>query len=67
MNAGENGAVYHNGIQPARHGITGFIKYQTLSFDGQWLEGKVSMDPDSAAQVGFKVDATFKVKVPPKQ
>src|SRR4029077_12740320 len=28
LNPGENGAVYHNGIQPARHGLVGFFSYQ---------------------------------------
>ena len=66
LDNGENGAMYHNGIAPARHGNNGFIHYQTLKFDGMSLEGKVWMDPESATLAGWKVDATFKVKVPPK-
>ncbi len=65
LDMGENGAVYHNGIQPARFGVTGFFHYQMLKFDGRSLEGKVWMDPDEVAPAGFKVDATFKVSIPP--
>jgi hypothetical protein len=62
----ENGAVYHNGIASARHGVNGFFHYQMLKFDGTTLEGKMWMDPDSVTLAGWKADATFKVKVPPK-
>jgi hypothetical protein len=48
LDMAENGAAYHNGVAPARHGINGFFHYQILKFDGTTLEGKVSMDPESA-------------------
>jgi hypothetical protein len=67
LDSGEEGAVYHNGIAPARHGLNGFLHFQSLKFDGQALEGKVSMDQNTAQSAGFKIDATFKVKIPPKQ
>jgi len=62
----ENGAAYHSGIAPARHGINGFFRYQTIEFDGTSLKAEVWMDPDSVALTGWKLDATFKVNVPPK-
>jgi hypothetical protein len=67
LNGGEEGAVYHNGIAPARHGLNGFLHFQSLKFDGQALEGKVWMEQDTAQSAGFKVDAAFKVKIPPKK
>lgn len=62
----ENGAAYHNGIAPARQGNNGFFHYEMLKFDGTSLEGKVWMDPGSVARAEWKVDALFKVSVPPK-
>ena len=62
----ENGAAYHNGIAPARHGLNGFFHYQTMKLDGTLLEGRVWMDADAVTSAGWKVDATFKVNVPPK-
>jgi hypothetical protein len=62
----ENGAAYHNGIAPARHGNNGFFHYEMLRFDGTLLEGKLWMDSDSVARAEWKVDALFKVSVPPK-
>jgi len=61
----ENGAVYHNGIAPARHGINGFFHYEVLKLDATSLEGNVWMDPDSVAGAEWRVDAKFKVNVPP--
>ena len=67
LSPGENGAIYHNGVAPARHGIVGFFTYELVHLDGQTLEGRIRMDPDSAAQSPFRIDATFKVKLPAKQ
>ena len=66
LDMAESGAAYHSGIAPARHGINGFFHYEMLKLDGTSLEGKVWMDAESAARAGWKVDATFKVRVPPK-
>jgi hypothetical protein len=66
LDMAENGAAYHNGIAPARHGFNGFFYYQMLRLDGASLEGKVWMDPESATRAGWRLDATFRVKVPPK-
>ncbi len=62
----ENGAIYHNGVQPARFGHNGFVVYRQTAFDGQWLEGQVRMDADNARLAGFAVEGTFRVRVPPK-
>jgi hypothetical protein len=67
LDSGEEAAVYHNAIAPARHGLNGFLHFQSLKFDGQALEGKVWMDQDTAQSAGFKIDAAFKVKTPAKQ
>jgi len=37
-----------------------------LKLDATSLEGKVWMDPDSVARAEWRVDAKFKVSVPPK-
>jgi hypothetical protein len=66
LDMAENGAAYHSGIAPARHGNNGFIHYQMLRLNGTSLEGKVWMDPESATRAGWRVDATFRVKVPQK-
>jgi hypothetical protein len=67
VSAGENGAIYHNGVAPARHGIVGFFTYEVVHLDGDMLEGRVKMEPDAPAQSPFKIDATFAVKVPAKR
>ena len=67
LSAGENGAIYHNGVAPARHGIVGFFTYELIRLDSDTLEGRLRMDPDTASQSPFKIDATFTVKIPPKR
>jgi hypothetical protein len=65
LSPGENGAIYHNGVAPARHGIVGFFTYEMVHFDGQTLEGRIQMEPDSA-RAPFRIDATFNVTLPAK-
>lgn len=67
LSPGENGAIYHNGVAPARHGIVGFFTYEMIHLDSDTLEGRLRMDPDMAAQAPFRIDATFKVKLPAKR
>src|SRR5262249_10215760 len=67
LSAGENGAIYHNDVAPARHGIVGFFTYEVIHLDGDMLEGRVRMEPDAPAQSPFNIDATFTVKVPAKR
>jgi hypothetical protein len=64
LSAGENGAIYHIGVAPARHGIVGFFTYEVVHLDGDTLEGRVRMEPDAPAQSPFKIDATFAVRIP---
>src|SRR5215831_4063798 len=37
LSPGENGAIYHNGVAPARHGIVGFFTYEMIHLDGDTL------------------------------
>jgi hypothetical protein len=67
LSAGENGAVYHNGIQPARHGLVGFFEYQLVTIDGDWLEGRIRIDPEMKAVAPFSdITAQFRVRIPSK-
>jgi hypothetical protein len=67
LSPGENGAIYHNGVAPARHGIVGFFTYEMVHLDGDTLQGRLRMDPDGAAQAPFTIAATFTVKIPAKR
>ena len=67
LNSGEEGAAYNAGIESARHGLNGYFQYQQVSYTGDALAGKVSTDADTFKATGVKIDATFKVKVPPKK
>lgn len=64
----EQGAVYHAGIAPARHGFAGFLKFEGGgSRDGRSMKGKVTvLDPALTSLLGMSVTATFAVTVPPK-
>jgi hypothetical protein len=53
--------------RPPRHGIVGFFTYEMIHLDNDTLEGRLRMDPDIAAQAPFRVDATFKVRLPAKR
>ena len=67
LNPAESGAVYHNGIAPARRGLSGFLQFQPTAYDGRLLSGKVSMDASAVESAGFKIEATVRATVPPKK
>ncbi len=63
---GEQGAVYHSDIQPARFGVSGPLQFTQVSNDGKVLKGKVTFDPELANLFGNTVDASFEVALPSK-
>jgi hypothetical protein len=60
---GEQGAVYHNGIEPARHGISGALQYTPARAPGS-VAGRVTVDKGFVELLGWSCDATFQVTIP---
>lgn len=63
----EQGAVYHDGIAPARQGVSGALQFTPSAAPAGTLSGKVSLDAESAKLLGWNAAATFQVTIPPKK
>jgi hypothetical protein len=66
LDAGENAAVFHVGLSPARHGMSGMHVFKAKTFTSTLLDGTARSDgPQKEDGVAWQYEATFKVMLPP--
>jgi hypothetical protein len=66
LDPGENAAVFHVGLSPARHGMSGMHVFRASVFTSTLLEGTARSDgPQKEDGVAWQYEATFRVVLPP--
>ena len=66
LNAGENAAVFHMGLSPGRHGMSGMHVFAAKTFTSTLLEGTAHTEaPQNTEGVPWQYEVTFKVALPP--
>ena len=63
---GEQGAVYHNAVSPARQGVTGMLQYRPDTSKTSDVAGSVSVDKEFVEILGWNCRANFQVAIPAK-
>jgi hypothetical protein len=67
LDPGENAAVYHVGLSPARHGMSGMHIFEAKIFDEKTIEAQARTDGERVSDgVRWSYEARFKVAIPPK-
>jgi len=67
LDPGENAAVYHVGLSPARHGMSGMHVFEAKVFDDKTIEASAHTDGERQSDgVRWSYEARFKVAIPPK-
>jgi hypothetical protein len=67
LDPGENAAVYHVGLSPARHGMSGMHVFEPTVFDDKTIEARAHTDGERQSDgVRWSYEARFKVAIPPK-
>jgi len=64
--AGEQGAIYDNGVSPGRMGVTGPLKYAPRKTAPSTIAGKVWVDPAMASTLNWSCEVTFEIGRPPR-
>ena len=67
LDPGENAAVYHAGLSPARHGMSGMHVFEAKVFDDKTIDAKARTDGEKETDgARWSYEAHFKVTIPPK-
>jgi hypothetical protein len=67
LDAGENAAVYHVGLSPGRHGMSGMHVFEAKVFDDKAIDAKAHTDGERVSDgAHWSYEARFKVAIPPK-
>jgi hypothetical protein len=67
LDPGEQIAVYHAGLAPARHGMSGMNVFDLKASTAAALEGTAHTDgPQKSDGVAWQYEVTFKVAIPPQ-
>jgi hypothetical protein len=66
LDPAENAAVYHVGLAPGRHGMSGMHAFEAKTFTNTLLEGTArSTGPQTSDGVPWQYEVHFKVALPP--
>ncbi len=66
LDTAENAAVYHMGLSPGRHGMSGMHAFTATTFTTSLLQGAAHTDgPQESDGVKWQYDVRFKVALPP--
>ena len=63
---GEQGGLYDLAIAPAHQGAVGMVHFQPDKTSPGIRAGKLSVDDDTEKTLGWKIEATFSVAIPPQ-
>jgi hypothetical protein len=67
LDPGEQVAVYHVGLSPARHGMSGMNVFDGKASTATVLEGSARTDgPQKSDGVAWQYEVHFKVAIPPQ-
>jgi hypothetical protein len=67
LDPGEQIAVYHGGLSPARHGMSGMNVFDGKASTVKVLEGSARTDgPQTSDGVAWQYEVHFKVTIPPQ-
>ena len=67
LDPGENAAVYHVGLSPARHGMSGMHVFEAKAFDDKTIEAQARTDGQTESDgVRWSYEVRFRVAIPPK-
>jgi hypothetical protein len=67
LDPGENAAVYHVGLSPARHGMSGMHVFEAKVFDDKTIEAQAHTDGEKQSDgVRWSYEARIRVAIPPK-
>jgi hypothetical protein len=67
LDPAENAAVYHVGLSPARHGMSGMHVFEAKVFDDSVIEALARTDKETETDgAHWSYEARFKVAIPPK-
>jgi hypothetical protein len=65
LDAAENAAVYHIGLSPARHGMSGMHVFDAKTFTDTLVEGMAHTNgPQTSDGVSWQYEVRFKVTLP---
>jgi ketopantoate hydroxymethyltransferase len=67
LDEAENAAVYHVGLSPARHGMSGMHVFEARTFDARTVEAmsRTEKEQDDAG-VRWRYEVRFRVAIPPR-
>jgi hypothetical protein len=67
LDEAENAAVYHVGLSPGRHGMSGMHVFEAKTFDAKTVEAKSRTEKEQAEEgVKWRYEVRFRVAIPPK-
>ena len=67
LDPGENAAVYHVGLSPARHGMSGMHVFEAKVFDDKTIDASARTDGERVSDgVRWSYEVRFKVTIPPR-
>ena len=67
LDPGENAAVYHVGLSPARHGMSGMHVFEAKVFNDSAIEAIARTEKETETDgARWRYEVLFKVAIPPK-